>query len=90
MQDTYQEEIDGDEVTFEITYSGQAMAVPEGGKTNAARPILVASLVRDGAEVWCSVLPHIITDAVPLLEQITPGRLREMYREVRLSGDSPK
>jgi hypothetical protein len=80
MRNIYQEEIDGDAVTFEVIDSGKALTFP----------VLVAKLVRDGKEVWESVLPWIATGGVPIVEQVALPRLREMYRLARLSEPSRK
>ena len=80
MRNIYQEEIDGNEVTFEVIDSGQPLAFP----------VLVAKLVRDGKEIWESDLPWIVTAGVPIVEQVALTRLREMYRFERLSGHSRK
>lgn len=77
--------IDGDDVVFAIKWSGQAMAVPPGGKADAAQPILTATQRRDGKAIWSGV----VTDRVrpdSVRAQFTDEELRRLYRDAR-AGD---
>lgn len=83
MQTTCRRVIDGDEVTFAITLSGQAMAVPKGGRTDAGKPILAATARRDGEEIWSGVLSWGASLLSPIDEQFTDAELEHLYREAR-------
>ena len=76
----YHEEIDGEDVTFEIVEPEPTADTPENGKTEALRPILVAKLVHGGAVTWERELPWIVAPGAPIEQQVSTARLREMYR----------
>ena len=78
--DTRQRVFDGDDVVFAIKWSGQAMAVPPGGKADAAQPILTTTLRRDGKAIWSGVVQdRVRLDSVPA--QFTDEELRQFYRK---------
>ena len=79
MQATRRLSIDGDEVTFTIEVMGQAMSVPEGGKTDEPEPVLVATAWHDGDEVWSGAVAHGVTN----LELFSEQELERLYRVTR-------
>ena len=80
--ETYQLVIDGEEVVFSIEYSGQAMAGVEI-KTDASKPMLRATIWRDGREVWGAIVSDDVTDAAPIHEQFSDEELERLYRAKR-------
>jgi len=83
LHTTRQLVIDGDEVTFAIKLSGQAMAVPEGGRIDSGKPFLGATARRDGEEVWSGVLPSAVDFLTPINAQFADAELERLYREAR-------
>ena len=79
MQTTCRRVIDSDEVTFAITLSGQAMAVPEGGRIDSGKPFLGATARRDGEEVWSGMLSPAGNLLTPINEQFTDSELERLY-----------
>ena len=88
METTRQLVVDGDEVTFAVVPSGQAMAVPEGGRTDAGEPILVATAWRDGKEAWSGVLCPARSLFLPIREQFTDEALERHYRAARAASST--
>lgn len=90
----YQLSINGDEVTFSIKQTGQAMAVgdlptpdqPEGGRTASPESFLSAEARHDGKKVWAGMLPCDITSHVPISEQFSDSDLERLYRQKRAKG----
>ncbi len=90
---TYQLSIDGDEVTFQIKQTGQAMAVelptpdqPEGSRTASPELFLSATARHEGERVWSGQLPCDVTPHVPISEQYSDNNLKQMYRQKRAVG----
>ena len=86
MQTTRQLFIDGDEITFAIELSGQAMAVSEGAKMDSPEPFLGATVTRNGKKVWSGILSRDVTPLVPISEQFSDQDLERLYRQVRAAG----
>ena len=83
MHTTRQLITDGDAVTFALKLSGQAMAVPEGGRIDSGKPFLAATAQRDGEDVWSGVLPSAVDLLTPIDEQFADAELERLYREAR-------
>ena len=76
----YHEEIDGEDVTFDLVEPEPTANSLESGKADTVRPILVAKLVSGGAVLWEGELPWVVAPGVPIEQQVSTARLREMYR----------
>ena len=83
MENPHSLTIEGDEVTFRIGVSGQAMAVPEGGRTDAGHPFLGATVIRNGKKVWSGILSDEVPGLRALAEQFTDQELKRLYRQAR-------
>ncbi len=83
MQTTRQLFSDGDEVTFVIELSGQAMAVREGAKMDSPEPFLGATVRRNGKKIWSGVLSRDVTYLAPISEQFSDRDLERLYLQVR-------
>lgn len=83
MQSTRQLLIDGDEVTFEIKFSGQAMAVPGNGRTDSPEPFLGATARRDGKKDWSGVVTPDVLPLQSIHEQFSDRDLERLYRQCR-------
>ena len=75
--------IHGDEVIFTIEETGQAMSVPEGGKTDEPRPFLLATARRGGKTVWSGIVSWDVT-SLRQLRELPEQELERLYRAKRL------
>ena len=83
MQTTRQLFIDGDEVTFVIELSRQAMAVPEDSKMDSPESFLGAAVRRNGKNIWSGVLSRDVKCLIPISEQFSDHDLERLCRQAR-------
>ena len=82
MQVTRRLSVDGDEVTFTIEETGQAMAVPEGFKADEPKPFLLATAWRDGKKFWSGIVSWDGT-SLRQLRELPEQELERLYRAKR-------
>lgn len=88
MEHTHRLIIEGDEIIFEIKVSGQAMAVPPGGRTDAGQPFLGATVMQNGKKIWSGVLSREVSGLRTVPEQFADQELERLYRLARAPRES--